>query len=60
VIANGDFCTVRLDGVEKGTTPITDLEVTPGPHGVSCTPRGGATKRQTVTIVAGETSKIKF
>jgi serine/threonine-protein kinase len=57
----GGWCTVKVDGVDIGPTPVADHELTAGVHVVSCTPdAGGKTKRETVWVNTNETKKLKF
>ena len=57
----GGWCTIKIDGVEIGPTPVADHELAAGVHTVSCTPDGGGkTKRETVWVNASETKKLKF
>ena len=57
----GGWCSVKIDGVDIGPTPLADHELAAGAHVVSCTPDGGGkTKKETVWVNANETKKLKF
>jgi Mg-chelatase subunit ChlD len=59
VVARGGSCSVVVDGVVAGSTPVT-VSVRPGAHAVTCAPPVGAARRASVTVVAGQTSTVAF
>ncbi len=60
IAATGGWCSVTIDNVTRGPTPIADLELTAGPHRVVCAPPSGKAKSMTVLVVEGTTSKFKI
>ncbi len=59
VSAAPDWCNITIDGKDFGPTPITDVELSAGPHAVRCI-KAGKTDGVTITITAGATTKQKF
>jgi len=53
-MSNGS-CAVRVDGVDRGTTPVLHLSLPPGTHTVTC-----GTMQQRVTIEPRVVTRIKF
>ena len=49
---------VYLDGVPKGTTPMTITSVTPGTHTIDLTRTGYQDYQATVTVVAGQIATV--
>lgn len=58
--ASNGWCDVTVDGAPRGATPVAGLELSAGPHKVTCTTPDGKTHGATVTVVAGETTRYKF
>jgi serine/threonine-protein kinase len=59
--ASGGWCNVSVDGVPRGATPVAGIELSAGPHRVTCTP-GDGKPPQTATVVvpANDTARQKF
>ena len=59
--ASGGWCNVSVDGVPRGATPVAGIELSAGPHRVTCTP-GDGKPAQTATVVvpANDTARQKF
>ncbi len=51
---------VLVDNKPAGVTPITVLDLTPGPHTVSVTGADGATAKQAVQVEAGATAALRL
>ncbi len=60
VAAAGGWCNVAVDGVARGATPIAGLEVSAGPHKISCTPPEGKVVSATVTVAANDVTRHRF
>jgi hypothetical protein len=62
VTAAPGWCTVSVDGVAKGPTPLPALELTVGPHHLECQPpdRKARVQHASVTIDEGQTSRFAF
>jgi len=59
--ASGGWCNVSVDGVPRGATPVAGIELSAGPHRVTCSP-GDGKPPQTATVVvpANDTARQKF
>lgn len=60
VTATPGWCTIAVDGKERGATPVAALELPAGSHQVTCKPASGKTRSASVTVVDGTTAKYKF
>jgi eukaryotic-like serine/threonine-protein kinase len=58
--AAGGWCNVSVDGVAKGATPVAGLELSAGPHHVTCTPPDHAPMSATVVVPAEGTARYRF
>ncbi|CAN5514145.1 hypothetical protein BH09MYX1_BH09MYX1_53990 [soil metagenome] len=59
--ASGGWCNVSVDGVARGATPVAGIELSAGPHKVTCTPGDGKPPvSTTVNIPANDTARYKF
>jgi serine/threonine-protein kinase len=57
--ASGGWCNVSVDGVAKGATPVAGLEMSAGPHRVTCTSDKG-TMSATVVVPVDGTARYRF
>jgi eukaryotic-like serine/threonine-protein kinase len=60
ITASPGWCSVSIDGVARGMTPMKGFEVRPGTHRVECVPPNGGTRSATVTIAAGRMAREAF
>jgi eukaryotic-like serine/threonine-protein kinase len=60
IVAGPGNCSVSVDGVAKGTTPLAGLELAAGPHRIDCAPPSGKPKTVNVTISEGASARYKF
>lgn len=60
VAATSGWCTVAVDGVSRGPTPIASLDLVAGPHQLVCTPASGKAKSLMVIVPEGATNKVKI
>jgi hypothetical protein len=51
---------VLVDNKPAGVTPITVLDLTPGPHSVAVTAPDGSSARQSVNVEAGSTATLRL
>jgi hypothetical protein len=51
---------VLVDNKPAGVTPITVLDLTPGPHAISVTGKDGSNARQSVQVEAGATATLRL
>jgi serine/threonine-protein kinase len=60
VFATPGWCTLTVDGVSKGPTPVPALDLTPGPHHLKCEAPGKKAKAVSVIIQEAATANYKF
>jgi serine/threonine-protein kinase len=60
VAASPGWCSVSVDGVGVGVTPIAGAELAAGSHRVDCVPPSGRARAVKVTIAEGATTRHKF
>ncbi len=58
--ATGGWCNVTVDGSARGATPVAGLELSAGPHKVTCTTADGKTQSATVSVPTDGTARQKF
>jgi serine/threonine-protein kinase len=58
--ASGGWCNVSVDGSPKGPTPLAGVELSSGPHRVTCTTGEGKTHTTTVNVPIDGTARYKF
>jgi serine/threonine protein kinase len=59
-IAIGGSCSFAVDGAPRGTKSSIRIKVPVGPHTVSCTPPGGASRTQRVNVKSGKPGIASF
>jgi hypothetical protein len=60
VATNSGWCNVAVDGANKGATPVAGLELSAGPHKVTCTSPDGKSQTATVTVPTDGTARYRF
>jgi serine/threonine protein kinase len=60
VNANPGWCAVTVDGVARGVTPLTGLDLAAGTHRVECTPALGKPQIASVTVSEGAAARHVF
>jgi serine/threonine-protein kinase len=58
--AQGGWCNVSVDGAPKGPTPLAGIELSSGPHRVTCTTGEGKTLSTSVNVPIDGTARYKF
>jgi len=58
--ASGGWCNVTVDGAARGATPVAGVELSAGPHKVTCTTSDGKAQTATVTVPADGVARYKF
>jgi len=58
--ASGGWCNVSVDGASKGPTPLAGIELSSGPHRITCTTGEGKTQSTTVNVPIDGTARYKF
>jgi hypothetical protein len=53
-------CTIKVDGVPRGVTPILQLDLLAGDHTIECAPIRGKTSSISVRVKEGATSTQLF
>ena len=60
IVAGPSSCSVSIDGISRGNTPVTGIELSAGPHRIDCAPQNGKPKTVSVTIVEGASARYRF
>jgi serine/threonine-protein kinase len=60
IVATPGWCSVSVDGQQRGVTPLTAFELPAGSHRVDCVPPNGRTKTSTVNVAEGTATHFKF
>jgi serine/threonine-protein kinase len=60
VAASPGYCTVTVDGMKQGPTPIARLDLSAGEHRLECTTPAGKTRSTSITIQDGQTTRYRF
>jgi eukaryotic-like serine/threonine-protein kinase len=60
VAASPGWCTITIDGKERGPTPLAGIDLAAGPHQILCKPATGKPRTASITIQDGATSKYRF
>jgi serine/threonine-protein kinase len=60
IAAGPGRCTVSVDGVQRGVTPLTTFELPAGSHRVDCVPPGGRPRTVSVNVAEGTATHYKF
>jgi eukaryotic-like serine/threonine-protein kinase len=58
--ATGGWCNVTVDGAAKGATPVAGIELSAGPHRVTCTSPEKGTMTATVVVPVDGTARYRF
>jgi hypothetical protein len=58
--ASPGWCTVSVDGVKQGPTPLPAMDLSAGVHQLRCESPSGKAKSAQITIQDGATSRYKF
>jgi len=60
VAASPGWCTIVVDGADRGTTPVTLPDLPAGMHRLECRIPNGKVRQANVTITDGSTSRYRF
>jgi serine/threonine-protein kinase len=60
IVSSPGPCSVSVDGVSRGTTPLGGLELPAGAHRIDCAPALGRAKSVNLTISDGASARYKF
>ena len=58
--ASPGSCSVSIDGVKSGATPLIGMEIMPGVHRLECASASGRTKSANVSVSEGATTHYRF
>ncbi|MGH7270592.1 MAG: PEGA domain-containing protein, partial [Polyangiaceae bacterium] len=58
--ASPGSCSVSVDGVARGATPLTGVELSAGVHRIECAVAGGKSKTANVSVAEGGTTHFRF
>ncbi|HEX8794894.1 MAG TPA: serine/threonine-protein kinase [Polyangiaceae bacterium] len=60
IVASPGWCSVSVDGTQRGVTPLTGFDVPAGSHRVDCTPPSGKSRTATVSVAEGTATHYRF
>lgn len=60
VIANPGWCSVSVDGVQRGVTPVATFELAAGSHRLDCVTPAGKTRTTNITVAEGTATHYRF
>jgi serine/threonine-protein kinase len=60
IVSSPGSCSVSVDGVSRGTTPLGGIELPAGAHRIDCAPALGRAKTVNLTISEGASARYKF
>jgi len=60
VIASPGWCSVSVDGVQRGVTPLASLDLAAGMHRLDCVSPTGKTRTASVSIAEGTATHYRF
>ena len=60
VIATPGWCSVSVDGVQRGVTPLASLDLPAGLHRLDCVSPAGKTRTASVSIAEGTATHYRF
>jgi serine/threonine protein kinase len=60
IVSSPGSCSVSVDGVSRGVTPVAGIELNAGAHRIECVPPSGKAKSVNLTIVEGASARYKF
>ena len=58
--ASNGWCNVTIDGVARGPTPLAGVELSAGPHKVTCAPPDKPAQNANVVVPADGTARYRF
>ena len=60
IAASPGWCTITVDGMKRGPTPLPAVDLSPGLHVIRCDAPTGKTKTDSIYIREGATARHKF
>jgi len=60
IVASPGWCSISVDGTQRGVTPLTGFDVPAGTHRVDCTPPSGKSRTATVSVAEGTATHYRF
>ncbi len=60
VIASPGWCSLSVDGVSRGVTPVASFELPAGPHRLDCVTPSGKTRSASITVAEGTATHYRF
>ena len=58
--AGPGWCSISIDGVGRGVTPIATIALSPGAHRIDCVPPTGKPRTASVNVADGAVTRHKF
>jgi eukaryotic-like serine/threonine-protein kinase len=60
VIASPGWCSVSVDGVQRGVTPVSTFELPAGGHRLDCVSPSGKTRTASINVAEGTATHYRF
>ncbi len=60
VVATPGSCSIAVDGLSRGATPLRSFEIAAGPHKLDCVSPSGGAKTANVTVAEGTEAHYQF
>lgn len=60
VIASPGWCSLSIDGVQRGVTPLATVELAAGPHRLDCVTTSGKAKTANINVAEGTATHYRF
>jgi serine/threonine-protein kinase len=60
IVASPGWCSVSVDGIPRGVTPLASFELSAGVHKVDCVPPSGKPKSASITVADGGAARYNF
>ncbi|HEY2512121.1 MAG TPA: hypothetical protein VGI39_14740, partial [Polyangiaceae bacterium] len=58
--ASPGWCTISVDGMKRGPTPLPPIDLSPGLHVIRCDAPSGRSKTDSIYIKDGATARHRF
>jgi serine/threonine-protein kinase len=59
-MASPGWCSVSVDGVQRGVTPLATLELPAGGHRLDCVSPSGKTRTASINVAEGTATHYRF
>jgi hypothetical protein len=55
-----NWCTISVDGMKRGPTPLPAIDLSAGPHVLRCDSPSGKSRTASIVVTEGATGRYKF